>query len=150
MLVIWWNWTASLQKDCWKCGKEQGKSEAVSMWLALAKQRTRMTQRGSAAKYFVYESGCGKKVLLGRVKQERSTGVAFRPLKGWCNFHVGQSERGKWQNSKVVLLLTVEPEMKWYFLTYQVFFFSQRSFQFSHFFQFLRFFDFEKNTAVAR
>ena len=41
-----------------------------------------------------------KKVLFGRVKHERSTEVAFPPLKGWCNFHVGQLERGKWQNTK--------------------------------------------------
>ena len=40
------------------------------------------------------------------------TEVVFPSLKGWCNFHVGQPERGKWQNSKEVLLLTVEPEMK--------------------------------------
>ena len=71
------------------------------MRLALIKQRTQMTHSGSAAKYFVYESGCGgKKVLFGRVKHERSTEFAFPPLKGWCNFHVGQFERGKWQNSK--------------------------------------------------
>ena len=50
-----------LKKTVGKCGKEQGKSEAISMRLVLAKQRTRMTQRGSAAKYFVYESGCGGK-----------------------------------------------------------------------------------------
>ena len=39
----------------------KGKSEAVSMRLALAEQRTRMTHRGSAANYVVYESGCGEK-----------------------------------------------------------------------------------------
>ena len=39
------------------------------MRLALVKQ-TRMTHSGSAAKYFVYESGCGEKVLFGRVKHE--------------------------------------------------------------------------------
>ena len=71
------------------------------MRLALVKQRTRMTHSGSAVKYVVYESGCGEtKVLFGRLKHERSTEVAFPPLNGWCNFLVGQLERGKWKNSK--------------------------------------------------
>ena len=57
-------------------------------------------------------------------------------------FHVGQPERGQWQNSKLVLLLTVEPEMKCYFLT------NQENFSFCflvdvpfnfHFFNFLNF-----------
>ena len=59
-----------------------------------------------------------KKGFFGRL-HERSTEVAFPPLKGWCNFLVGQLERGKWKNSKYVLLLTVESEMKWYFPTNQ-------------------------------
>ena len=70
------------------------------MRLALVKQRIRMTRSGSIAKYFVYEVMWRKIVLFGLVKHERSTEVAFPPLKGWCNFHVGQLERGKWQNSK--------------------------------------------------
>ena len=53
------------------------------------------------------------------MKHERSTENDFPSLKGWCNFYVGQPEWGKWQNSKEVLLFTVDPEMKWYFLTNQ-------------------------------
>ena len=47
------------------------------MRLALVKERTRMTHSGSAAKYFVYEIGCGgKKVLFRRVTHERES-IAF-------------------------------------------------------------------------
>ena len=81
-----------------------------------------------------------KKPLLGQVKHKRSTEVAFPPLKGWCNSTwVSPSE--DWQNSKYLLLLTEEPEMKGYFLIIQenVIFVFSSTFLSIFFFQFLQF-----------
>ena len=91
-----------------------------------------------------------KKVFFGRLKHERSTEFAFPPLKGWCNFLVGQLERGKWKNSKYVLLLTVESEMKWYFPTNQEKYFFVFWPTFRSILKFFQFLQLLKKTSVAR
>ena len=91
-----------------------------------------------------------KKVFIGRLKHERSTEVAFPPLNGWCNFLVGQLEQGRWKNSKEVLLLTVESEMKWYFPTNQEKYFFVFWPTFRSILNFFQFLQLLKKTSVAR
>ncbi len=66
------------------------------MRLALIKQRTRMTHSGSAAKYFVYESGCGgKKSVIWASEAWEINWIRFPTTEGMVQLPRGSTRARK-------------------------------------------------------
>ena len=140
LIDIRWNWAGRLEKTVGNAERNNENRKQFRCHLRWLSQEIEWPTVARLPSSLFTRADVKKKSATWTSEAWDINWSRFPTTEEMVKFHVGQPERGQWQNSKLVLLLTVEPEMKCYFLTkiFLFVFFGRRSFQFS-FFQFLKF-----------